>query len=102
MCAEAAAQCRLMPGPGQGEPARSRSRYRRRWLLGAGALPVAAALVLAMMLGAAYQPVTYGIDVAAVQGQVRIRAVNTFDGMTGQTYARLLGIPVGRLSAASR
>ena len=44
-----------------------------------------------MMLGAAYQPVTYGIDVAAVQGQVRIRAVNTFDGMTGQTYARLLG-----------
>jgi hypothetical protein len=76
----------VTPGPGQGEAARSRSRHRRRWLLGAGGLLAAAALVAAITLGATYQPVTYGMAQAAVQGQVSIHAVNDFEGMRGQIY----------------
>jgi hypothetical protein len=47
---------------------------------------VAAALAVAMTLGATYQPVTYGMAEAAVQGPLSIRAVNAFAGMRGQIY----------------
>jgi hypothetical protein len=76
-----------MPSPGAGESARARSRLRRRWLLGAGGgLVLAAGLVVAMMLGAAYQPVTYGAVVPGVQGPVQVRIVNNFEHMRGQIY----------------
>ncbi len=85
MSAEATAAV-VTPSPGESESTRARSRRRRRWLLGAGGLFLAAALVVAMMLGATYQPVTYGMAAAAVQGPVKIRAVNDFEEMRGQIY----------------
>jgi hypothetical protein len=74
------------PGPGAGESAKSRPRRRRRWLVGTGGLFLVAALVVAMMLGTAYQPVTYGMGAVAVQGPVSIRTVNDFEGLRGQMY----------------
>jgi hypothetical protein len=71
--------------PGRGHSTRH-PRPRRRWLLGAAALVLAAGLVVAVLVGATYQPVTYGMGGAAVQGSVSIRAVNDFGGMPGQTY----------------
>src|SRR5215831_16669678 len=78
----------VTPGPGQAKAARSRRRLGLRWFLGSGVLLLAAAVAAAMLLSAAYQPVTYGIDVATVQGPVSssLRTVNTFGEMRGQLY----------------
>jgi hypothetical protein len=61
-------------------------RPRQRAMLGLAALVLAAGLVVALIVGATYQPVTYGMGAEAVQGQVSIRAVNDFGGMALQTY----------------
>jgi P pilus assembly chaperone PapD len=42
--------------------------------------------LFAIVLGATYQPVTYGMAAAAVQGPVSVRIVNDFGGLRGQIY----------------
>ena len=81
--------------PGNGEPpaadppgSRRRSPWRW-WLLGLGALVVAAVVVLAV-LAATYQPVQFGGawggNFPGMPAGKGIRDVNTFGGATGQTY----------------
>jgi hypothetical protein len=72
--------------PGDGATRSVRGWRRRRWLLGTGGLLLAAALAVAIALGATYQPVTYGDGTMAVQGAVNVRNVNDFGYVGGQLF----------------
>jgi hypothetical protein len=76
------------PVPGTGG-SRRRHPWRRRILLGLGAFLVAAVVVLAILAGT-YQPVQFGDagggSFAGLPAGTGLRAVNTFGGVTGETY----------------
>src|SRR5215469_11287795 len=74
------------PNPGGGVVTRVHWWHRRRWLTGAGALILAAALGVAVALASNYQPVRYGQVIPAVQGALNVRTVNDFGGNHGQIY----------------
>lgn len=63
-------------------------RHRRRWwlLVGLASVVLAAAIITAVALGAAYQPVGFGDIGGGVHGHMITRQVNDHQPMIGQQY----------------